>query len=102
MAAPAVVVVVAHWRTTEADLPEVLRCAGQARQPSLAEPGCLGYQILSDTEDPTHLVLVEHYRDSAALQAHLASSHYQDLVVGRIRPLLTGREVELLQPRPDA
>lgn len=98
MAAPTVVVV-AHWRTTEADLPQVLEYAAAARPLSLAEPGCLGYEILQDTEDPTHVVLVEHYRDSAALDAHLESSHYQDLVVGRIRPLLADRAVELLQPR---
>ncbi|WP_197375996.1 putative quinol monooxygenase [Mycolicibacterium baixiangningiae] len=98
MPAPTIVVV-AHWRTTEADLPEVLEYAAAARPLSLAEPGCLGYEILQDTEEPTHVVLVEHYRDSTALDAHMNSSHYRDLVVGRIRPLLTDRTVELLQPR---
>ena len=101
MPAP-MVVVVAHWRTTAADLSEVLECAAAARAPSLAEPGCLGYEILQDSADPRHVVLVEHYRDSTAIDAHLSSPHYQDLVVGRIRPLLTDRTVELLQPRqPD-
>ncbi|MGK2868576.1 MAG: putative quinol monooxygenase [Mycobacterium sp.] len=99
MTTPAGVVVVAHWRTSEAALPKVLQYVAQAKAPSLAEPGCQGYDILQDTGDPTHLVLVEHYRDGAALEEHLNSPHYQELVVERIRPLLTDRIVELLQPR---
>lgn len=93
------VVVVAHWRTTEANLAEVLRQVAAAKAPSLAEPGCHGYEILQDTADPTHVVLVEHYRDDAALDAHLDSPHYREVVLGRIRPLLTDRAVEILQPR---
>ena len=65
----------------------------------LSEPGCLGYQVLRSLEDPAGLVLIESYRDEAALDAHLSSPHYQDLVVGRIRPLLTDRRVEFLRPR---
>lgn len=101
MPAPTIVVV-AHWRTTEADLPDVLENAAAMRPLSLAEPGCLGYEIFQDPGDPTHVVLIEHYRDSNALDAHLNSPHYRDLVVDRTRPLLTDRSVELLQPRdPD-
>ncbi|MGU3503063.1 putative quinol monooxygenase [Mycobacterium sp. C31M] len=101
MSKTAPVVVIAHWRTTAANLPEVLRYAAEAQHRSLAEPGCLGYEIFSASGDPTHVVLVEHYRDSAALDAHMSSPHYQQLVVGRIRPLLTDRTVELLQPRAE-
>lgn len=99
MSTTAPVVVLAHWRTTAANLPEVLKYASEAQPQSLAEPGCLGYEILSASDDPTHVVLIEHYRDTAALDAHLSSPHYQQLVVGRIRPLLTDRTVEFLQPR---
>lgn len=93
------VVVLAHWRTTAADVSEVLQQAQAARESSLAEPGCLGYEILQDTADPTQIVLVEHYRDQAALDAHLASPHYHEFVVERIRPRLTDRAVEVLEPR---
>jgi quinol monooxygenase YgiN len=43
--------------------------------------------------------LIEHYRDDDALEAHLSSPHYQEIVAGRIRPLLTDRRVEILRPR---
>lgn len=96
------IVVVAHWHTTAGDLSDVLRHAAALKPLSLAESGCLGYELLQDIEDPTHIVLVEHYRDDAALEAHLASPHYRDLVVGHIRPLLTDRRVEFLHPREAA
>jgi len=48
---------------------------------------------------PRSILLVERYRDQAALDAHKQSAHYQELVVGRALPLLTDRRVELLQPR---
>ncbi|QNJ93215.1 antibiotic biosynthesis monooxygenase [Mycolicibacterium fluoranthenivorans] len=93
------VVVVAHWQTTETELGTVLAHVAALRPQALAEPGCLGYQAFQSVDDPTHLLLVEHYRDAAALDEHLASRHYQELAVERVRPLLTDRQVELLQPR---
>ena len=93
------VVVVAHWQTTEAARPTVLAQIADLRPQSLAEPGCLGYEAFQSIGDPTALVLIEHYRDQAALEAHQSSPHYQDLVVGHVRPLLVDRRVELLSPR---
>ncbi|BBX09397.1 putative quinol monooxygenase [Mycolicibacterium aichiense] len=93
------VVVIAHWRTTEADLDAVLERTATLRRLSLAEPGCLGYDAYHSTEEPTSLVIVERYRDVAAQQAHLDSAHYQELVADGIRPLLVARNVEILQVR---
>lgn len=92
------VVVIAHWQTTEASLNTVLDHVTVLGPQSLAEPGCLGYEVFRSVDDPASLLLVEHYRDGAALDAHLSSPHYQELVVGRIRPMLTDRRVELLRP----
>lgn len=101
MTAAEPVVVVAHWQTTAADLDTVLAHVAALAPQVLAEPGCLGYEALQTVGDPTSLVLVEHYRDQAAADAHVASAHYQELVVERIRPLLTNRQVEVLRPQPN-
>ncbi|HET6736372.1 putative quinol monooxygenase [Mycobacterium sp.] len=93
------VVVVARWQTTESSLGTVLAHIAALRPQSLAEPGCLGYEAFQGLDQPTTVVLIEHYRDGAALDTHRSSSHYKELVVGRILPLLTDRRVELLQPR---
>lgn len=96
------VTVVARWRVKDEALDEVLALAAQVRQQSLAEPGCLGYEIYRGVDAAASLLLHEHYRDDAALDAHRQSAHYQTLVVERILPLLEARQVELLGPRAPA
>jgi len=92
------VVVVARWHTTTDSLAGVLALAAELRQHSLAEPGCLGYEVFQSVEHPGALLLLERYRDGAALEAHRQTAHYRSLVVDRILPLLTDRRVELLRP----
>ena len=41
------------------------------------EPGIARFDLLSDRADPTHVVLVEVYRDEAAAAAHKDTAHYQ-------------------------
>ncbi|GAY15954.1 putative quinol monooxygenase [Mycobacterium sp. shizuoka-1] len=99
METPASVVVIARWQTTEADLDTVLTSIAALGRLSAAEPGCVSYQAFQESDDPTSLVFVEHYRDEDAQQAHANSPHYQEYVVERIRPLLTERHVEILRVR---
>jgi quinol monooxygenase YgiN len=99
MESPDSVVVIAHWDTTDADLDTVLAQIAVLRPLSLAEPGCVDYQAFQNADEPTSLVIVERYRDGDAQLAHANSPHYQEYVVKRIRPLLTGRQVEILRVR---
>jgi quinol monooxygenase YgiN len=96
MSAPGQIVVVARWRMAEERVEGVLELVAALRQQSLAEPGCLGYEVFRSTDDPGTLLLLERYRDEAAIEAHRNSVHFQELVVGRIIPVLSSREVELL------
>ena len=93
------VVVIAHWQTNAGDLDVVLEHTAALRTASLAEPGCLGYSVFQNAEEPTALVIIERYRDGEAQQAHLDSPHYQEHVVEHVRPLLVGRQVEVLRIR---
>jgi autoinducer 2-degrading protein len=43
---------------------------------SLAEPGVLRFDVVQDRADPSHVVLVEVYRDDAAAGAHKETPHY--------------------------
>jgi autoinducer 2-degrading protein len=43
---------------------------------SRQEPGILRFDVLADRTDPTHIVLVEVYRDEAAAAAHKETGHY--------------------------
>jgi (4S)-4-hydroxy-5-phosphonooxypentane-2,3-dione isomerase len=44
---------------------------------SREEPGLVRFDVLSDRADPTHVLLVEIYRDEAAAAAHKDTAHYQ-------------------------
>ena len=92
------VVVIAHWQTSAESRAEVLALVAGLVPRSLAEPGCVGYEIFQSVDTPTELTLVERYADRAALDAHISSPHYQDLVAQRIRPLLTDRQVHIVEP----
>jgi quinol monooxygenase YgiN len=94
-----VIVVVARWQVAGDRLGEVLGHVAELRRSSLAEPGCLGYEVFNGMHEPATVLLLEHYRDDAALDAHRQSAHYQALVVERILPLLAGRQVEILRSR---
>jgi quinol monooxygenase YgiN len=98
MSAPAsALTVVARWKVPQAALGEVLAHVAALREASLAEPGCLGYEAFQAHSTPGTVLLLEHYRDDAALQAHRESAHYRALVVERILPRLSSRQVEILR-----
>jgi quinol monooxygenase YgiN len=92
--------IVARWQPLPEAYAEVMEIVGQLRPQSLAEPGCLGYQVFESADEPRTILILEHYRDAEALESHKLSAHYQALVVGRVLPLLAERKVEVLQARP--
>ena len=50
---------------------------GRNAEASRDEPGVVRFDVLSDREDPSHIVLVEIYRDETAAAAHKDTAHYQ-------------------------
>ncbi len=96
-ASTTMITVVAHWRVKEGHLDDVLAHVAELRTASLAEPGCLEYAAFRSVDTEDELLLVERYRDAAAVDAHRRSPHYGAFVVERILPLLADRRLQLLQ-----
>jgi quinol monooxygenase YgiN len=101
-ASTTMITVIARWRVKEGHLDDVLMHVAGLRTASLEEPGCLEYAAFRSVDSADTVLLVERYRDAAAVEAHRQSPHYRALVVERILPLLAERHVELLQMRPSA
>jgi quinol monooxygenase YgiN len=95
------VVVIAHWQISDGALGEVLAHVDELKPLSMAEPGCLGYEVFQSVDDATAVLLIERYRDDTALNEHRSAEHYQRLVVEAILPLLTDRQVEILHDASD-
>lgn len=86
---------IARWEATPGKGQEVALFAAELAARSNAEDGCLRYEIWRDEEEGHEFVLVETYRDEAALESHRASTHFQELVLGAIVPLLKERSVKM-------
>ena len=102
MSALSPITVVARWHVSVQDLERVLAQIPELRQRTLAEPGCLGYEVFRSVTDAGELLLLERYRDDDALAAHRRSTHYQEMIAKRILPLVSDRKVELLRAIEDA
>src|SRR5262245_23224624 len=69
---------------------------------SIAEPGCLRFDVAQSSDDPTRFVLWECYRDEEAAKAHKTTPHYlawkaaagELMAEDRISELYTGLYVE--------
>jgi len=44
---------------------------------SLREPGCVRFDVVQETADPTRFVLIEVYRGQEGAAAHKQTAHYQ-------------------------
>lgn len=92
---PSTIHVFAKWQVRLGQLDKVLAVLREVAEQSAREPGNVFYQVHQSTADQTILLLHEAYRDEAALTAHRNSEHFQNLVIGKIVPLLVHREVVL-------
>jgi autoinducer 2-degrading protein len=67
----------------------------QAQRCLANEPGCLQFDVVQDPKSPTRFVMLEVYKDDAAIKAHQDSQHFKDFrpVVG---DLVADRKIEIL------
>jgi autoinducer 2-degrading protein len=69
-------VVHVHVRVRPDDVERFLQATVANARASVEEPGVLRFDVLADEADPTHVVLVEVYRDAAGATAHKETAHY--------------------------
>ncbi|MFE7357989.1 putative quinol monooxygenase [Streptomyces sp. NPDC057543] len=94
-------VVVARYRTRAGEENTVLPLLDTMATASRQEPGNLAYRVHQGTEDPRAIVLYEEYGSEADFTAHCASPHFQEIVLGKVVPLLESRDVLRCAPRPE-
>ncbi|KAK1183942.1 putative quinol monooxygenase [Streptomyces sp. NBS 14/10] len=94
-------VVVARYRAKEGEENTVLPLLDTMAAASRQEPGNLTYRVHQGTEDPRTIVLYEEYASEADFTAHCATPHFQEIVLGKVVPLLESRDVLRCAPRPE-
>lgn len=55
---------------------EYIRHMEEMTRLSLAEPECIRYDLMRDTDDPTLFILYEVFTDEAAARAHQNAPHH--------------------------
>ena len=64
-------------RVKRSNLAEFVAGVRKHAEDSRSEPGCVGYDVLQDTEDPRTICLYEVFRDQAAFEEHLTYAYYK-------------------------
>lgn len=67
-------------RTAESDREELVRTAKELVAASLADEGCIAYDLYESATRPDVLMICETWRDAAALAAHEQAPHFTTLV----------------------
>lgn len=90
--------VFATWKVKEGQIENVLNLLQTVHDESIKEEGNLFYKIHQSNSDLKTLLLFEGYINESAVTEHRNSAHFQDVVLGKIVPLLENREIVLAKP----
>jgi (4S)-4-hydroxy-5-phosphonooxypentane-2,3-dione isomerase len=65
-----------HLKIKSDQIDDFIRATIENASNSLKEPGCVRFDVIQETADPTHFELEEIYRDQAAHLSHRETPHY--------------------------
>ncbi|WP_433825257.1 putative quinol monooxygenase [Actinoplanes sp. CA-015351] len=90
--------VIAHYRCAPEDAELVRATLLTMREHTRAEPANIDYVVHADEADPASFILYEVYTDRAGFDAHAASPHFAEHIIGTVRPRLLDRRVTFAKP----
>lgn len=88
---------IVKWKIRETETAEVLKLLPALAEKTRNEEGNILYAIYQSEDNANELILHERYADTAAVEVHKNSEHYQDIVVKKILPHLEVREVLIVK-----
>jgi quinol monooxygenase YgiN len=74
------IVVVGSFTAQEGKETEAVEAFRALMEPTHDEEGCILYALHRGSDDPRRLAFVERWASREALEAHLASTHIQDIL----------------------
>lgn len=72
--------VVARIRAREENVEEVRGLLTRLIEPTRQEPGCIKYELLQNSQDPTDFTFVEEWTSRAALLGHFETEHFRRII----------------------
>jgi (4S)-4-hydroxy-5-phosphonooxypentane-2,3-dione isomerase len=92
------VALLVRWRARAGEGDRVERALRELVPLARSEAGCSLFEAARSQDDPDLFLLLEHYRDEAAVEAHRETPHFKRLVEGTVVPLLEERVRQALSP----
>ena len=89
------VLVIADTSSSPEDADEFGRVLQKFAQTCRTEPGCVSYEIFRSVDQPERYVSIERYADDEAFTAHRASTHFREIGLGEVMPLVAARDVRV-------
>lgn len=86
-------VVAVKWVAQEGEEDRISRILSVVAALTRAEPGCRMYVAHRSVHEPRTFFLYEQYEDEAAFQAHRATDHFKEFVLGEAVPRLEARDL---------
>jgi quinol monooxygenase YgiN len=87
---------IVRMRFRSEDRARVAELLTELARASRQEPGCVNYVPHTIDGEPDTVVIYEQYQDQKAAEAHRASPHFRDMVVGGLYQMMLDRQVENL------
>ena len=85
---------IVRMRFTQEHRADVVEAVRRLALASRTEQGCVSFIPHELAGDSGMLVMYEQYRDEAALEAHRASPHFREYVIGGLYQWMKERSVE--------
>jgi len=79
--------VVARIKANPEKIAEVRALLCGLIEPTRKESGCISYELLQNTKDPTDFTFVEEWESDAAFESHAASDHIE-AIGPKLRPFV--------------
>jgi quinol monooxygenase YgiN len=85
-----------RMRFADEDRPQISEILEKLATASRQEPGCVSFVPHWVEDDPNTVLIYEQYKDRKSLDAHRATSHFNQYAVGGLYQLMRERTVENL------
>jgi quinol monooxygenase YgiN len=87
-----------HFTFAPEDADKAEAILRELRDASRKEEGVITFDVARSREKPNVFALWEEYKDKAALDAHVATEHFQRLVLNGVRAMAQQRNGETVYP----
>ncbi|MQA80008.1 MAG: antibiotic biosynthesis monooxygenase [Streptosporangiales bacterium] len=87
--------VIARYTISAGREAEVLALLPTIAAAARTEPGCRAFDAFRQLDDDRRIVLLERYVSGDAFDAHRETTHFKELVLDQLVPLLDSRVIEV-------